>query len=171
MPNTYTKIASVAVGSGGATSIDFTSIPATYTDLKIVYSARITAADVNISMRINGSSSSIYSGRYLQGTGSGTASGSWSAANKDNFVIANSSAYTASTFSNVEIYLPNYTSSNNKSYSVDEVTENNATAAVMFLNAGLFSSSSAITSFTFFYAGTTDIAQYSTATLYGISKT
>jgi hypothetical protein len=34
MANTYTLIASsVTVGSGGAANIEFTSIPATYTDL------------------------------------------------------------------------------------------------------------------------------------------
>jgi hypothetical protein len=167
----YVLLERVEVGAAGASRITFNSIPQTgYTDLKVVYSARITAADVNIGMRINGSSSSIYSGRYLQGTGSGTASGSWSAANRDNFVIANSSAYTASTFSNCEIYFPNYTSSNNKSYSVDEVTENNATAAVMFLNAGLFSSTSAISSLSFFYTDSSnDIAQYSTFSLYGLA--
>ena len=33
MANTYTLIASLTVGSGGAANIEFTSIPATYTDL------------------------------------------------------------------------------------------------------------------------------------------
>ena len=35
MAVTFTQIASVTVGSGGAASIDFTSIPSTYTDLCI----------------------------------------------------------------------------------------------------------------------------------------
>jgi hypothetical protein len=33
MANTYEAIATVEVGSGGASTIDFTSIPSTYTDL------------------------------------------------------------------------------------------------------------------------------------------
>jgi hypothetical protein len=171
MPITYNKIASVTVGSGGTTEINFTSIPATFTDLVLKYSARITANDSSWRLRINGSSASIYSGRYLQGTGSGAFSGSWSSADNDNFVAVNSSTSTASTFSNAEIYFPNYGSANNKSYSVDAVTENNATAAVAFLNAGLFSSTSIITSLSLYYSGiSNDIAQYSTATLYGIKK-
>ncbi len=171
MPNTFTKIASVSVGSGGASSIDFTSIPSTYTDLVLKYSTRITANDANWRLKINGSASSIYSGRYLQGTGSAAFSGSWSAAANDNFVITNGSATTASTFSNAEIYFANYAGSTNKSYSVDEVTENNATAAVAFLTAGLFASTSAITSLSLYYAGVgNDIVQYSTATLYGIKN-
>jgi hypothetical protein len=38
---------------------------------------------------------------------------------------------TSNTFSSTEIYIPNYTSSNNKSVSVDSVTENNATGNIM----------------------------------------
>ena len=170
MANTFELIQAVNL-TGTQSSIDFTVIPSNYTDLVVKYSTRITSADTTWHMRINGSSSSIYSGKYLQGTGSGTGySGSWSAQNNDNFMVTNSSGYTASTFSNVEIYFPNYTSSNNKAYSVDEVTENNATGAVMFLNAGLFASSSAISSISFYYSGSSDIAAYSTAYLYGVKN-
>ena len=44
MPTTFTKIASVSVGAGGASSIDFTSIPSTYTDLVVKVSYRTTDA-------------------------------------------------------------------------------------------------------------------------------
>ena len=40
MADTYTLISSVTVGAGGASSIDFTSIPATYTDLLVKFSLR-----------------------------------------------------------------------------------------------------------------------------------
>jgi hypothetical protein len=40
MANTYEAIATVTVGSGGATDIEFTSIPGTYTDLLIKSSLR-----------------------------------------------------------------------------------------------------------------------------------
>ena len=40
MATTYTLISSVTVGSGGAASIEFTSIPSTYTDLVLKLSAR-----------------------------------------------------------------------------------------------------------------------------------
>ena len=42
MPVTYKPIATVTVGAGGAASIDFTSIPGTYTDLLVLISARST---------------------------------------------------------------------------------------------------------------------------------
>jgi len=40
MADTFVKIATVTVGAGGATSIDFTSIPSTYTDLQLFASLR-----------------------------------------------------------------------------------------------------------------------------------
>jgi len=40
MPLTYQKIATVTVGAGGASNITFSSIPQTYTDIKVVVSAR-----------------------------------------------------------------------------------------------------------------------------------
>jgi hypothetical protein len=76
---------------------------------------------------------------------------------------------TANTFGNVAIYIPNYTSSNNKSISVDGVGENNATTAFADLYAGLWANSSAITSITL-YNIISDFAEFSTATLYGIKN-
>lgn len=45
MANTYQIIQTVTVGAGGAASIDFSSIPQTYTDLKILLSGRTNAND------------------------------------------------------------------------------------------------------------------------------
>ena len=75
--------------------------------------------------------------------------------------------YTASTFGNAELYIPNYTSSNNKSFSADSVTENNATAAYSQLIAGLWSNVTAITSLSLAPSSGTFV-QHSTATLYGV---
>ena len=43
MANTFQLISSTTVGAGGASSIDFTSIPSTYTDLVIKWSGRLTS--------------------------------------------------------------------------------------------------------------------------------
>jgi hypothetical protein len=169
MPTTFTKIASVTA-AGGSSTISFTSIPSTYTDLVIKVSARATYAanfqDINI--RFNGSTSG-YSSRLLQGDGSAATSANnassalvWGA----NSVSANA---TANTFSNGEVYIPNYTSALNKSLSTDAVTENNATAAYIQVAAGLWSNTAAITSIEM-YLGAGNYVQYSTFTLYGISK-
>jgi hypothetical protein len=167
MANTYTLISSVTVGSGGAASMEFTSIPSTYTDLLIKVSARTNRALTvdGIIISFNGSTSS-FTGLYLEADGS-TASSSTSTRLAASAV---GNTATASTFGNSNIYIPNYTSSNNKSFSGDTVTENNAVAALIDVIAGLWSNSAAITSITLSPSIGTLFSQYSTAYLYGISN-
>jgi hypothetical protein len=77
MANTYTLIASSTVSAGGVSSIDFTSIPSTYTDLCLKLSIRTAASSdyPAIVLRFNGSSSAVYSYKYLLGSGSAASSG------------------------------------------------------------------------------------------------
>jgi len=75
-------ITSVTVGSGGAASVTLPAtgtIPQTYTDLKLVYSARATVAGTQefINISFNGNTSN-YSLRSLQGDGSAASSNNWS---------------------------------------------------------------------------------------------
>lgn len=171
MANTYIAIATTTVGSGGANSIQFTSIPQSYTDLCILLSLRSSSAsgDSNCFIYFNGVTGTSYQTRRLLGSGSAASSDTFSSypwvqvADK----IPNAT-FTASTFANMMVYIPNYTSTNNKSVSVDWVSENNATAAQMGLDAALFTTSSAITQIDI--DGTDNFVQYSTATLYGIKK-
>jgi hypothetical protein len=164
---TFIKIASVTVGSGGAASMAFTSIPSTYTDLCLKVSARNTYASVSdwINIQFN-SSTTGYSYRLLQG--SGTTANSYSGSSQYSGDIDSANA-TASTFGSYELYLPNYAGSNYKSYSVDSVVENNATYAESNLLAGLLSNTAAIASVTVSPRNGTFV-QYSTATLYGIKN-
>jgi hypothetical protein len=165
MATTFTLIKTVTVGSGGTTSIDFTSIPATFTDLCLKWSLRASTAVVNTNLNFN-SNTTGYSGRQLYGTGAAVASNIISSY-VSNSGLADSSGDTASTFSNCEIYIPNYAGSNYKSFSIDSVTENNATTAYAAFLAGLWSNTAAITSISI--SGLTFV-QYSSASLYGILK-
>ena len=164
---TYTKIASTTVGAGGVGSVTFSSIPQTYTDLVIKVSVRTNYAGLNDFMYVypNGSGSN-GTRRALYGTGS--AAGSENAANirLDYFSAATA---TANTFGSGEVYVPNYTSSNYKSFMLDGVAEGNDTGMFMDMTAGLWSVTSAITSLTF-SQGNGTFNQYSTFTLYGISN-
>jgi|LakMenE01Jun11ns_1017448.scaffolds.fasta_scaffold9697938_1 hypothetical protein len=169
MPATFTLISSVTVGSGGAANIEFTSIPGTYTDLNLLISAR--------SSRNVGGTDSIYldintvgtdrTFRVLTGNGASASSVSGSDAE---ITIFPQGTQTANTFGNVSIYFANYAGSNNKSFSVDSVSENNATTAYAQLFAGLWSSSAAITGLKIRSGNGFDLVQYSTAYLYGISN-
>jgi hypothetical protein len=169
MANTFVQIGStVTVGAGGAASMDFTSIPSTYTDLLVLVSSRNSGANNNddLLMRFNGSSTS-YSNKSIYGTGTGAASNSpfttyiYGGSNNGN-------TSTASTFSSNLLYIPNYAGSTNKSVSVEGVQENNSAQAFMNIIAGLWSNTAAITSISL--SSGANFVQYSTATLYGIKN-
>jgi len=177
MANTLKKIQTVTVGSGGSSTISFTSIPQTYTDLKIVFSGRgiRTGQMVDLArITFNGSSAAEYSLRNLYGDYTAAYSSSSSGQTSlipQGFVPASSA--TANVFGSNEIYIPNYTSANFKSVSFDIVLENNSTTAnegYLTLTAGLWSNTAAITSITFVPHIGTAFDQYTTATLYGVSN-
>ena len=172
MADTFVKIATVTVGVGGASSIDFTSIPSTYTDLQLVASLRdnTSATGKDYKVEFNGVTTS-YTYRRIYGDGS--AAYSDTASTGQSLTIDSANA-TASTFANCLIYIPNYAGSTNKSWSADTVSENNASganSAYANLYAGLWSNTAAITSISLKpVSGSPTIQQYSTATLYGIKN-
>lgn len=172
MANTFVALATVTVGAGGTTAIDFTSIPNTYTDILIKYSLRSDqGVDYNYAyLTLNGVTSSSYTSRYLFADSNTAGSGSSSTTDmRGNITVGANS--TGSTFSNGELYIPNYTSSNNKSVSMDAVSEKNGSTNVgLYLSAGLFTTSSAVSSVSIFPGSTFKFVQYSTATLYGIKN-
>jgi hypothetical protein len=170
MPNTYTLIASSTVGSGGIATVTFSSIPGTYTDLCLKVSFRDSSANDRriLFARFNGVTSG-YNDRELRGYNSSIASQTDNGG--DNCIaiydIPAANA-TASTFSSVEIYIPNYAGSTKKSVSADGASENNNAFAVTAITAGLSNITSAITSIDLFAQA--NIVQHSTAYLYGIVK-
>ena len=174
MPNTFELISAVTVGSGGASSIDFTSIPSTFTDLCLKVSLRDTrsAIDDYCNLTFNNDTGSNYSMKSVWSTGSTVGNSNFSAQTANYvFQIASANA-TASTFSNVEIYVPNYTGSTQKSFSTDGVTETNASTGTDRLNAltaSLWTGTAAINRITL-TAAVGNFAQYSTAYLYGVKN-
>jgi len=169
MPNTFTLIASSTVGSGGATWIDFTSIPSTYTDLKLVLSGRFSGTNNYIMIKINGDTGTYsYVSKELNGNGSSASSGGW--ATVPYWGFGNKSSYTSNTFGSTEMYFPNYTGSAQKSASIDSVTETNATAANMQIAAGLWQNTGVITSISVRPDAPNTWVEFSTAYLYGISN-
>lgn len=166
------KIAAVTVGAGGATSIDLTSIPGTFTDLMIVFSLREDTAIVANSprVRINGDTGANYiSVRYLLGSGSAVSSSGGTSGQTFFFLNygSNGASSTSSTFSNGIMYFPNYAGSTVKNFSADSVAENNATTGYQTLGSGQWSGSAAINSISIYNA---NYLQNSTVYVYGITK-
>ena len=169
--NSYSSIATVTVGSGGASSVSFSSIPQTYTHLQIRAIIRNTStndystqfyfnSDNSISsytqhrLRGDGSSATAY------GTGTGTAIGSV-------YECAPLSNQTSNAFGTFILDILDYTNTNKykttRSLSGFDV---NGTGKIN-LGSSLWVSTSAITSITIKEAAD-NIAQYSSFALYGI---
>lgn len=169
-------IQTITVGSGGASSIEFTSIPQDGTDLLVVFSLRGTAnggAGIRASNNFKFNSSSTgYALKWLYGIPIVT-NGSGSETNNTSGYggYFTSSSATSNTFGNGQLYLPNYTGSQYKSWSVEGVGESNDASSGMSFGGGLWSNTAAITSITLLGdSASGDLAQYSTASLYKFTK-
>lgn len=166
MPKGMVPIYTQTVTTTGGVNIAFNNIPQNYTDLMVIGSMRFNGSGGDQFITFNNNGTGDASGTYLQATSGGPYSGrmttNWGA-----FIgQISGSTETASTFSNVNIYIPNY-SSNIFKTTIGQVGKetNSSTAYTIMPTAGLWRSNAPITSF-YIYG----LAQYSTATLYGISK-
>lgn len=170
MPSTYELITANTLTST-TSSITFSAIPSTFTDLVVRISARGSNAAIGTQMgiRYNNSSDTIYSNTYLTGNGATASSTRVTDNNGDevnNGTSGNSS--TSNTFGSTEVYIPNYTVSANKPISWFTVSENNATTAHITGSASLFRSTTAISSLVINY--NTSLLSGSSFYLYGIKK-
>ncbi len=157
----------IEVPAGGTSSINFTSIPQTYTDLLIVASVRNSSTFEHLLIGINGSTAN-FSERYFSGYGSNGISNSTYPRYLGNTTRA---GQTANTFGSTSIYIPNYTSSSNKSIMAESLSENNnATDFGAVMSGNLWSQTTAISSIQITNEGAATILEYSSATLYGITK-
>lgn len=183
MANTYTLISTVTVGSGGTSNITFSSIPQTYTDLVLFFSVRSNNSSAGSGLyeslvtRVNGSSSGgDYSSIILRGDGTGGVSNGYYNLNVGWSMpgtYVNAANVAASTFSNFQMYVPNYTSS-----SIPKTLSSEGTAATNSANtvgansrgAGRYVPTTAITSISIAPEYGSGWVENSTAYLYGIKN-
>jgi hypothetical protein len=166
MAATYEKIQSTTLGSAAA-SIDFTSIAASYTDLRIVLVATTDVNGRNLYLRFNSDSTTNYSNTYLVGTGAATLSGRTTSAAQINCTggtVAISS--TVPHLFAIDIF--SYAGSTNKTALINTNQDRNGTGSVGNV-VGLWRSASAITSVNLL-PQSDNFAIGTTATLYGILK-
>jgi hypothetical protein len=169
MTANYVLLEKITVGAAGASSVTFSGIPQTgYTDLVVKASARTSNASSSwLVVAPNGSTANLTT-RRLEGFGpSGTGSGTTSTGFLGYLPAAN---YTANTFGTMDIYIPNYTSADYKSVSVDNAPENNSSSEwYVNMTALLWSNTAAITSLTF-NAAAGNLVEGTTFYLYGVAK-
>lgn len=184
MANTYSLIESATVGSGGVAAITLGTggtIPQTYTDLRILMTARLVGngdSFGNVLISFNGAPSGSVSrwNCLIGGAGSvGCIENTSQSSITNNYSVVGSAA-TASIFSVNDLYIPNYTSTTvQKIVLGDNVGENSHVSEARYtLMWGQWNpaTQAAITSIvlTSNYTASELFAQHSTFYLYGIKK-
>jgi hypothetical protein len=171
---TYTLISSNVL-TASQTSVTFSAIPATYTDLVLRISARSDILSMRGSFTLfpnsETDSSTLGSNTVLYGIAGSAASSRRSNTYpyRDMYDLDAANA-TANTFSSIEIYIPSYTASQNKPLSNFGVSENNsANDPLIGITAGLYRSTSGITSLKADLV-TANFVSGSSFYLYGISN-
>jgi hypothetical protein len=170
---TYTLIDSEILASTTA-FIEFTGIPATYTDLVLKYSSRTVETGntySNQNMQFNGSGGTAYSNTRLFTDGGTPVSDRRVDDDKMYDWLINSNSSTSNTFSSTEIYIPNYTATQQKAISLYSVLEGNTTSVgdiFIFVQSHWWRNTAAITSLK--VQGGANFASGSSFYLYGISN-
>jgi hypothetical protein len=148
------------------TRITFNSIPQTYTDLILVVSPRATIAEDGFLVTFNNDTATNYVNIRISGSGSAVSAATFSQGSTVG--RQSDSTTTANAFGSNQFYIPNYSSSNHKSVSIEAVNETNATAVRTELIACSYPSTNAITRIDVVFPGAGAFATNTTATLYGV---
>ena len=174
LPGSFESIATVTVGAGGSSAIDFTSIPATFTHLQIRGVCRSTRSNSGngdtVSVRLNNDSTSTYPWHYVRGNGT-TASASATTVNTfmDFQRVADAGA-ASNTFGSLIIDILDYADSNKNTTVRALAGYDNNGAGVVALNSGLWMTTTAINRVTLLVSGGGQtITQYSHFALYGVN--
>jgi hypothetical protein len=170
MATTFDPIATTTLGSAAA-SITFSSIAATYTDLRIVLVGRSDIASANSAstIRFNGDSASNYSCTFLRGDGSSASSTAITSTTSGYLGSLPGSTATAGAFGLVQFDLFSYAGSTYKTFLSASGSDSNGAGRVeRWVN--LWRSTSAVTSIVLTDGNGGNFTAGTTATLYGILK-
>ena len=156
----YESIATVTVGSGGASSISFTSIPSTYQHLQIRAFPINATASGDVYLQFNSDTGANYRSHYLYANGTSVVSGDTTS----NFLYA---AFTHSTGGVGITDVLDYGNTNKFKTIRSLIGDERNALGEIALTSGLWRNTSAVTSINFF-PPSGSFAQYSSFALYGI---
>lgn len=154
--STYTPIATQTLGAS-ATTITFSSIPSTYTDIVMVLRG-VYNTNNYINMKLNNDSTSTYSNTYLRGDGTSATSGRASNA-------AYGIGFTAGNPDNAIFHLMNYS---NTTTNKTVLIRTNAAGSETRATVGLWRSTAAINRIDLIHDSANGFASGTMVTLYGI---
>jgi hypothetical protein len=159
MPVTYTPIATNTLTSAAA-SYTFSSIPGTYTDLRIVFTGTSESSTPNIWVRFNGDTGTNYSYTILAGNGSSTTS---TRASNSTYGLMNAYGLSTSVIQSDYLDVMNYSNTTTFKTSINRFSEGGGVGATV----NLWRSTSTITSIAII-ASANNFAVGSTFSLFGI---
>jgi hypothetical protein len=163
MATTYEKIATTTLGTAN-TTIDFTSIAASWTDIKLVLVyGKSTAGNIAPVIRLNGDTGTNYSQTLIKGDGTSATSTRATSVN----YWANNASIANPQFGLLTLDIFSYTGSTNKTGLITNSVDANGAGTVESFVC-LWRSTAAINQITI--SATTSYAVGTTATLYGILK-
>ena len=163
--NSYESISTVTVGSGGSSTVTFSSIPSTYTHLQI---RSLNQTGANAVIRFNSDSSGTnYRAHYIEGDGANISSGSVQAGGYDGGYAIVGKGTVSNMFGAAVIDILDYTNTNK--YKVTRGVTGIGQNGSGYLDyvSSVWISTSAISSITFASVGAS-FSQYSSFALYGI---
>jgi len=166
--NSYESIATVTVGSGGSSSVTFSSIPSTYTHLQIRAISKDSRifANTAFSMRFNSDTGSNYSNHGI--TGDGTSASAYGGANETEIGLGNSSGGTNANIFGVQIVdILDYTNTNKYTTVRTLGGHDQNGSGILGLFSGNWRNTAAVTSITIIPLAA-NIKEYSQFALYGI---
>jgi len=168
IPSDYESIATVTVGSGGASSVDFTSIPSTYQHLQIRYTARQNASPIGqVFFRVNSDTGGNYSSHNFYGDGSGVAPNSYTSDNYSRTGLLGGTSLASNIFGVAIIDVFDYANTNKfKTTRTLSGIDANGSGYVWYTSSN-WRSTSAVTSLSFF-AEHGNFIQNTEFALYGI---
>ena len=167
----YDSIATTIVGSGGASSISFTSIPATYTHLQIRMIAKTDRA-LNrdaVLVTFNSDTTAAYTRHGVYGDGSAVYAEGTSAYTTSMVAYrASGNSSATNIFGAINLDILDYSNTNKfKTMRSLGGVDFNGSGEVNFYS-GMYSSTNAVSTITFVPAVGTNFLQYSSFALYGI---
>lgn len=173
MPATYIPLTQTVL-TGTQASVTLSGIPQTYTDLILLMSAKSDRVSPDTSWVLTFNSAAAgYSYTRMAGIAGATQSARASAASNitPNYSLVGTDATTTNIFTNTEIYISNYATSDYKPLSAKNVLEENSTSVnTRQIVSGQFSDTTAITSITIANVGAFNFVSGSSFYLYGISN-
>lgn len=164
MPFTYEPIATTTLGSA-ATTIDFSSIAGSFTDLRIVL-VGVQNQTGSGGIRYNSDTGSNYSVTYIDGNGATASSTRFTSTTS--ITAFYSGSITTRVLREIDIF--SYAGSTNKTCLISESSDINGGGGYVIRRVGLWSNTAAITSISLICGGGGQWTAGTTATLYGILR-